>query len=90
MYSKVPFPPGVNNVYIKQPQRTTPNAVRGGALVADKCGDTWFVYHEMTGRVAAIYYMKPNVHGWSASEAHAKSHVLKSEPFNPFELDTIP
>jgi hypothetical protein len=54
-------------------------------------GKTWLVWNRETRIVEAIYYHEPNVHGWSASEAHAKSYVNQhGETINPFELDNIP
>jgi quinol-cytochrome oxidoreductase complex cytochrome b subunit len=88
MYSMIDFPPSVKRVVMKP-------SYRSGLLSSETlscgqvCTDTWFVWEIETGIVQAIYYMKPNQHGWSASESHAKSHVNRSHAIHPFELDSI-
>lgn len=91
MYSRVVLPRGIGRITLKQPIRITSYAHTNGVLACDKINeDTWFVWNCVSGVVEAIFRMKPNVHGWSASEAHAKNYVLRSASFNPFDLDSIP
>jgi hypothetical protein len=90
MYSQVPFPAGVRDVRMKKPLHVTPDAVWDGDLVADRSGDTWCVWNCRTGLVEAVFHMAPNVHGWSASEAHAKSYLLRASPVDIAALDSVP
>jgi hypothetical protein len=90
MYSLVPFAPGVQSVRMKPSYYPTIDAFQNGDLIADRCGDTWFVFQTPSGLVQAIFYFKPNVHGWSASAAHAKSYVIRANPVDIAALDSIP
>jgi hypothetical protein len=89
MYSLVPFAPGVRNVRIKPTFRLTPEYMSNGQLFADHCGDTWFVCNRVTGLVEAIFHAEPNVHGWSASQAHARSYLIRANPIDIAALDSI-
>lgn len=87
-------PLGIGKVIIKPEHRY------GGYYGGIRCEDylaksfdkglTWLVFNFRTGLVDAIYYAQPNVHGWSASEAHARSHLNRFSNVNPFELDNLP
>lgn len=98
-YSMLPFPPGVRRITIKPEHREPKHRIwqhpgyfseELGARSFDRDLLTWFVWDRSSGEVLAIYHSKPNVHGWIASEEHARSHINRSGNFNPFELDTVP
>jgi hypothetical protein len=84
-------PRNIGKITMKRPWYY--NCDRCGLLVCKSFdgGNTCLVWNYSTRVVEAIFYSKPNVHGWSASEAHAKSYVNRhGETIHPFELDGIP
>lgn len=86
-YSRIELPHGVNHVTIKG--TALKDIYWGGTLgCAEIFEDTWAVF-TVHGVVEALYHAAPNQHGWSPSEAHARSHVNRSHTVNPFELDSI-
>lgn len=90
-YSLIHLPSGIKTVRLKHPQRTTPNALRCGLLVADRFDEnTWFVWNYKTGIIEAVFSMPPNIHGWSAPEAHAKNYINRASSVDIFALDQIP
>lgn len=88
MYSRWQPPRGV--IRLKRRTAINPRAWSCGRLVTDSSdGNTWVVWDRDTGILEAIFYSVPNQHGFSASEAHAKSYLSRASPVNPFELDNI-
>lgn len=61
------------------------------AAFLDPLAFTWIVFNWRTGIVDAMFHGEPNGHGWSAPEAHAKSHCRGLDrSWNPADLDNIP
>lgn len=89
MYSRWQPPRGV--IKLKGSACTDPWLARIGAMcVRTFDHHTYYVYDYNTRIVEAIYYAKPNGHGWSPSKAHAMTHLIRHDEFNPFDLDAIP
>ncbi len=90
MYSQIPFPPGVRNVRMKEPNKFTDKSWSCIDHSADCIAETtWVVWNRRTGLVDAIFYAEPNTHGWSAAEVHAKSYLNRFSNINPFDYDNI-
>lgn len=91
MYSMWKPAPGVGKIRMKEPRRYSPTVWYCNGMAADEVDDnTWAVWDQSTGLVAAIFYGEPNVHGWSPPEAHAKSYLNRYSTVNPFDLDNVP
>lgn len=81
----------VRGVIRLKPMRLTPPHfyVNGFRIAISYDGNLWCVFHLDTRIVEAIFYSLPNQHGFSSSEAHARSYINRANPCNPFELDKI-
>jgi hypothetical protein len=91
MYSEWKPEPRVGQITIKPCYRA--QGYQAGYLICDSFDDglTWFVWHIESGIVDRIFHAHPNTHGWSPSEAHAKTYVRRGDTtYNPFELDNVP
>lgn len=86
-YSQIPFPPGVRRVKL----RWVPvEAYWGDILACAEFGGSWYVWDRISLYVVAVFHSLPNVHGWRADEAHAKSMVNRADPVDIAALDSIP
>lgn len=85
-HSQIYRPPTIGKVTVK---KTAGAMYATDTLAAGHIGDDWFVWTRESGLLVAMFSHKPNVHGWSASEAHARSFLNRSYSINPFELDSI-
>lgn len=86
-YSQIDKPLGIGRVFVKPNARAD---FQSGSKVCGYIKDDWFVWDCKTKELEAIFSSKPNVHGWLASKAHAKSYcICADDSWSPQELDLI-
>jgi hypothetical protein len=86
------FPPGIGRVIVKPHVSYISHGLDWSWVYGRLLPQTWAVWDRETRVVQSIYYVEPNVHGWSNADklAERASRPPNNGSFNPFELDAVP
>lgn len=86
-YTQIEFQTGIKSVKVKNNSKII--YANEFLVLCEIFPYTWAVCNRQTKYVIALFFRKPNQHGFDIAKEHAKTYMICQENFNPFELDLV-